>query len=130
MANETHIIGGRIQDILERQDITEKFSKREIIVETNDKYPQIFSLQFVNDNIDKLEVAIEKGMAIGEYIEASCNVQGRKWENKSTGKVSYFSSFDVWKLDRPHATEPTQDAPPEPETIPADKDIDPDNLPF
>ena len=88
----TGIVSGVIHKIMETQRISEKFSKREIVVETPEPYSQLILVQFTNDNIDKIE-----GLMIGDNIEIEVNLRGRNWSNPQ-GEIKYFNSIEGWKI--------------------------------
>lgn len=86
-------ITGVIYKIDETQQVSEKFSKRELILKTSGDYPQYIPVQFTNKNIDKLN-AINKGQEVTIHY----NLNGRLW-NSPKGEEKCFCSLDGWKLD-------------------------------
>ncbi len=76
--------------------VSEKFSKREFVVETStDMYPQPLLVQLTQEKCSLLD-----GINVGDEINVAINLRGRKWENKSTGEVKYFNSIEAWKIVR------------------------------
>jgi len=91
-------IKGKIHTILETKQISDKFSKRDFVVETEDgKYPQLVSFQVVNDKIDQLN-----HLKVGDEVTVSFNVRGREWKSPS-GEVKFFNTLDAWKVIGPTA---------------------------
>ena len=86
-------ITGVIYKIDETQQVSEKFSKRELILKTSGDYPQYIPVQFTNKNIDKLN-AINKGQEVTIHY----NLNGRLW-NSPKGEEKCFCSLDGWKVD-------------------------------
>ena len=110
------------------QHISERFQKREFVIEVeNEKNPQwndFIKIQLIQDRCDLLE-----NIALNENIKVYFNVRGRKWENK--GQVSYFTNLEGLRIEK--LQEQTSEMmPPVPEY--AVEDIPPmpeaDDLPF
>jgi single-strand DNA-binding protein len=91
-------ITGKIIAIMPEVQVTEKFKKKEIVIETPDQYSQKIIVQAGND-----KTALLNGLNIGDEVTAHVNVKGRAWEKD--GKTSYFVSLELWKLDRSAAAE-------------------------
>jgi hypothetical protein len=47
-----YTIEGKVLVVTETTQITEKFAKREIVIETDDKYPQQVMLEFSQENVN------------------------------------------------------------------------------
>jgi single-strand DNA-binding protein len=92
------------------------FKKRELIVETEDKWPQLICIEFINDKIELLD-----DVQNGDSVTVHCNLRGRKWTTDK-GDDRYNVSLSAWRMEREPASYVT--APP-PETDP-----NADNLPF
>ena len=93
MANE---IKGKIERVSEIQVISDKFSKQEIVVQTDDKYPQSVPIQFTNANISKLS-----GVKVGDAVTVQYNVSGKEYQGR------YFVSLDGWQIAVSGASTPT-----------------------
>ena len=76
------------------QIITEKFSKREFVIETKEKWPQKILLQLTQENCELLDF-----WNVGEYIDADFNLRGREW-NAPDGKIKYFNTLEAWRLGK------------------------------
>ena len=85
MADST--IKGVIKLIKPINVISDKFSVREFVITTQDKYPQHIIFQTVNDKMDIIAPYGE-----GEEIEVSYNVRGREYNGK------YYNTLDAWKV--------------------------------
>jgi len=87
---------GKILEISSTQNITEKFRKREFIVEYKDNpsgmYPQILKFQFTGDKCTLLDT-----YRSGQEVTISFNIRGRKYEKD--GRVSYFTDLEAWKIN-------------------------------
>ena len=85
-------ISGTISVIKETQVITDKFSKREFVVETDEAYPQEVQLELHKDQCSMID-----GYSVGDSITASFNVKGRKWTSPQ-GEDKYFITLQVWSI--------------------------------
>lgn len=86
---------GRIIEIFSTQTITDKFKKREFIVEYTDNpsgtYVQYLKFQFTGEKCTILDT-----YKTGQEVTVSFNLKGRKYEKD--GRVSYFMDLEAWKL--------------------------------
>lgn len=83
-------ITGTIIKMFDRQQITDSFAKRTIVIKTNDKYPQEVPIEFVNDSIDLLN-----GFTLKEKVQISINIRG----NKDKRIDRWYSSLNGWKIE-------------------------------
>lgn len=92
------------------------FRKRELVITTDEQYPQDIQIELHQDNCD-----LANQLNKDQTIEVSINVRGREWINPE-GEAKYFNSLVGWKI------EVIQDQEPAPtEAIQNDT---PDDLPF
>jgi hypothetical protein len=110
-------ISGTITEVGPVQQITDKFSKAEVILETAEQYPQVLCIEFPNQSADALA-----NFGPGDTVEISINVRGRKWTSPS-GEDKYFTTLSAWRIE-PLASSPGQTPPP-----PQNEEED-DDLPF
>lgn len=73
-----------------------KMRKKSLILETDEKYPQLLEIDFVNDKISILDNA---KLDAGEKVEIGINIRGREWTSPKN-EVKYFTSLTGWKIDR------------------------------
>jgi hypothetical protein len=76
------------------QVISEKFSKREFVIETQDQYPQLVMFQATQDKCNLLD-----GIGVGSKLEVSFNLRGREWHSPG-GETKYFNTLEAWRLER------------------------------
>jgi single-strand DNA-binding protein len=105
-------IKGTIVELMPEQTFG-KTRKRELVIETQDKWPQLIKLEVINDKLPILD-----GLRIGEEVDVSFDIKGRKW------KESYFVNLQAWKIVR--GDESAQD--PAPDDI--NQDAGDDDIPF
>lgn len=124
-------IQGRIKMIDETKTYGNNgFRKREIVVTTEEQYPQHIMVEFVQDKTDLLN-----SYQVGQMVKISINLRGREWTNPQ-GEVKYFNSIQGWRIENlENAQQDNQNMPPVPPMEafePADdlQEEDHDDLPF
>jgi hypothetical protein len=73
--------------------VSEKFSKREFVIETQDKFPQQILLQLVNDRTDVIE-----NLRVGDLLDVFYNVRGRAWTDPKTQQTKWFNTIEAWAV--------------------------------
>ena len=101
---------GKILEIGTLQEISPKFRKRSLILETvEDKSPQVFEIEFINDRQQLLDKC-----NVGQMVAVGINLRGRKWTSPK-GEDKYFTSIAGWRIQDSNAggnSYPMPDAPP------------------
>lgn len=69
------------------------FRKRELVVTTEEQYPQHIMIEFVQDKTELLN-----SFQIGQNVKVSINLRGREWTNPQ-GEVKYFNSIQGWRIE-------------------------------
>jgi hypothetical protein len=79
----------------ETQQVTEKFKKRDLVVEyaENPTYPEQIKFEANQNACDKLDE-----LRAGDDITVHFNLRGRAWKDKN-GVNQYFNTLNVWKFD-------------------------------
>lgn len=130
--NETSImeIQGSIKLIGETKTFGNNgFRKRELVLTTEDQYPQHLLIEFVQDKTDLLDAYKE-----GQAVKVSINLRGREWTSPQ-GETRYFNSIQGWRIENLQPEQADGGMPPVPPMDafePADelKEEDYDDLPF
>ena len=78
------------------------FRKREMVVTTDEQFPQHIMIEFTQDKCDLLN-----SYKVGEPVKVSINLRGREWVNPQ-GETKYFNSIQGWRIERPQAEAPQQ----------------------
>jgi hypothetical protein len=123
-------IQGKIKMIDETKTFgSNGFRKREVVITTEEQYPQHILVEFVQDKCDLLN-----SYTVGQDVKISINLRGREWTNPQ-GEVKYFNAIQGWRIENLQAAEGNADIPPVPPMDafePADNinDEDHDDLPF
>jgi hypothetical protein len=122
-------VSGKIKVINAEQQVSASFRKRELVVTTEEQYPQHIMVEFTQDKCDLLN-----SYKVGEAVKVSINLRGREWVNPQ-GETKYFNSIQGWRIERLQAEASTQQMPP----VPAAEAFEPatnfneeehDDLPF
>ena len=70
------------------------FRKREVVLTTQEQYPQHLLIEFIQDRCELLD-----SFNVGENVKISINLRGREWENPE-GEVKYFNSIHGWIIEK------------------------------
>lgn len=101
-------VTGKIKVVGAEQQVSPTFKKRELVVTTDEQYPQSIMIEFVQDKIDLLN-----NLAVGEIVKVSINLGGREWVNPQ-GETKYFNSIKGWRIEKIQSEAPVTSAPPMP----------------
>ena len=85
---------GTVKVINPTQVISEKFSKREFVIETQDQYPQQVMFQATQD-----KCALLDNVQLHSQVEVSFNLRGREWTSPA-GEVKYFNTLEAWRIEK------------------------------
>ena len=86
-------ITGKVKVIGADQQISASFKKREIVVTTDEQYPQVIMIEFNQDKCDLLNK-----IKVGDEVKVSINIRGREWVNQH-GETKYFNSIQGWRIE-------------------------------
>lgn len=87
-------IQGKIKMIGETQSFgSNGFRKREMVITTEEQYPQHILVEFVQDKTDILN-----NYKVGQAVKVSINLRGREWVNPQ-GETKYFNSIQGWRIE-------------------------------
>jgi len=88
-------VSGRIKMIDETKAFgANGFRKRELVVTTDEQYPQHIMIEFTQDKCDLLN-----SYRVGEPVKVSINLRGREWVNPQ-GETKYFNSIQGWRIEK------------------------------
>jgi hypothetical protein len=112
-------ITGTVHHIGQTEVISDKFSKRLLVIATEDKFNNLTPIEFTKEKTGLLD-----GLSIGQSVSVEINLGGREYSGK------YYPSITGWKLNAGQSAPPQkQSAPPQTVSAPVE-DIDADMLPF
>jgi translation initiation factor IF-3 len=87
-------VTGKIKVINAEQQVSASFRKRELVVATEEQYPQFISINFVQDKCDLLN-----NYNTGDAVKVGINLRGREWINPQ-GETKYFNEIQGWKIEK------------------------------
>lgn len=87
-------ITGRIKKVFDEQTFGSGFRKKEVVITTQEQYPQDIMVEFTQDRISLLDSVNE-----GDQVKISINIRGREWINPE-GVAKYFNSIVGWRIDK------------------------------
>jgi len=122
-------ITGKIKKIDDAKTVgSSGFKIREMVVTTNEQYPQMILIQFVQDKCDLLN-----NYQVGQDVKVSINLRGREWINPQ-GEAVYFNTIQGWRIEVAQLENASGVPPMAPldnlETTSNVDDSEPDDLPF
>jgi len=122
----SNTVTGVIAKIFETKQVSEKFTKREVVINTAEQYPQSVILQFTKDKCSVLDNYKE-----GQTVTVHYNLQGREWTDPKTNEVRYFNTLQAWKIEKAEgAPQPMQQAVAQPTANLVPTSNDSNDLPF
>lgn len=87
-------IQGRIKQIFPSQVIGQNgFEKRDLVIVTEEQYPQMIIIQFTQQRCDLLD-----SLQVGQNVKVYINIRGREWTN-TQGDTKYFNTIEGWKIE-------------------------------
>ena len=88
-------VSGRLHAIFETKQVTDRFQKREFVLELSDKsqYSQFVLFQLTGDRITAVDA-----FKPGDQVRVDFSLRGREWTSKQ-GEVKFFNSLDVWSVE-------------------------------
>jgi len=91
-------ITGRVIDILPVNQVSDKFRKREFVIEKKESgggavFIDYIKFQLIQDKCDLINESF-----LNEEVRISFNLKGNKWERD--GRINYFTNLDAWKIEK------------------------------
>jgi len=123
-------VTGKIKMIDQTKEVgSAGFKKRDVVVTTDEQYPQNILVQFVQDKCELLN-----NFQVGDAVKIDINLRGREWINPQ-GEAVYFNTIQGWRIGKVQTeAAPAQSVPmPAAEAFPPATSLnedEPDDLPF
>lgn len=84
-------ITGTIKQI--NQAVTSgSFTKRELILTTDEQYPQTLAIEF-----SQAKASLLDNVSVGQGVVVGINLRGREWVNPQ-GESKYFNTLQGWSI--------------------------------
>ena len=87
-------VTGKVKVIGKVETFGTDFTKRSLVITTDEQYPQDLNLEFVKDKCDLLNA-----YKVGDDVKVGVNLRGREWINPE-GVAKYFNSIQGWRIDK------------------------------
>jgi len=91
-------INGRLAEKFETQQVSERFQKREFVLEIKTtgtsgfEFVDLIKFQTTQDRCSLLDQ-----FEVDDAVRVAFNLRGRKWEKD--GQVSYFTNLEAWRIE-------------------------------
>jgi len=92
-------VSGKIKEI-QSEVVKGTFKSKNVIVTTDEQYPQHILIQFVQDKCDLLN-----NFKVGENVKVDINLRGREWTNPQ-GETVYFNTIQGWRINKAEQVPP------------------------
>ena len=86
-------VTGKIHFVGALRTVSEKFKSKDVVLLTDEKFPQYITIQFTQDKTDLISQE-----DIGEQVEVSINLRGREWKSPQ-GEIKYFNTIEGWQIN-------------------------------
>lgn len=90
-------VSGKVKLVGTEKQVSATFKNRELVITTEEQYPQHISIEFKQDKCDLLNNISE-----GQDVKVGINLRGREWVSP-TGETKYFNSIEGWKIEKVNA---------------------------
>ena len=122
-------ISGKLKLINETKEYGNNgFRKREVVITTEEQYPQDLIIEFIQDKCHLLN-----SFQVGQSVKVDINLRGREWESPQN-EIKYFNTIQGWRIEKLFNEENSSipPVPPAEAFQPADEinQDEPDDLPF
>ena len=87
-------ISGTLHKTFTTVPVTDRFNKREFVLELSGRHPQLVLFQLTGKRCADLDA-----FRVGEKLRVEFSLRGREWTSRQ-GEVKYFNSLEVSKLER------------------------------
>jgi hypothetical protein len=85
---------GKVKVVSADIQVSASFMKRELVVTTDEQYPQMIMIEFTQDKCEYLDK-----INVGDSVKVSINLRGREWINPQ-GEAKYFNSIQGWRIEK------------------------------
>jgi hypothetical protein len=122
-------ITGKVIDVSPVTQVSEKFRKREFVVEKKETGTTAVFVDYIKFQLLQEKCDIINESFMNENVKIWFNIKGNKWERD--GKINYFTNLDAWKIEKASLQAPDN----EHNSVPSFEDLPPEvndisDLPF
>lgn len=87
-------VTGKLKVVNDTQQVSASFKKREIVVTTDEQFPQPIVIEFTQDKCE-----LVNNYKAGDDVKVSINLRGREWVSPQ-GETRYFNSIQGWRIEK------------------------------
>lgn len=87
-------VSGLVKKIYEEKTFSSGFKKIDVVITTQEQYPQHLLIEFLQEKAD-----LVGGLKEGDDVTVSINLRGREWTSPD-GVVKYFNSVTAWRVQK------------------------------
>ena len=96
-------VEGKIREIFETKEYGNNgFRKREMVITTQEQYPQHLLIEFIQDKTNLLD-----NFQKGQMVKIGINLRGRDWVSPQ-GETKFFNSINGWRIEALQPSAPQQ----------------------
>lgn len=123
-------VQGKIKMLNLNQQVTASYVKSEVVITTDEQYPQHILIEFGGQKSDLLDPYV-----VGQDVKVHINLRGREWVNPQ-GETKYFNSIQGWRIEnigqapQPHHANHPTNMPSKSQPQPKPYETEDDGLPF
>lgn len=99
-------ITGKLIEKFEPQQVSERFRKREFVLEITDEFNGNVITNFAKMQLVQNKCEIIDRYNIGDMLKVNFNIRGNRWERD--GKVNYITNLDAWRIEPAMQSQPGQ----------------------
>jgi hypothetical protein len=114
---------------MDEQVVSDRFRKREFVVQTKEQYPQTLCFEFTQD-----KTSVLNNFQVGQEVNVEFNIRGREWTPPQGGATRYYTTLQAWRMNAVQGAGPgPSDLPPQGQPFEAPSggsDVLDDDLPF
>lgn len=82
----SYTLQGKLHLINEAKQVSDKFTVKDFVIQTDGQYPQLITMQASNKSIEWLDKC-----KVGDEVEVAFDVRGRQWNDKFFNTLSAYS---------------------------------------
>lgn len=90
-------VTGKLVQKNDTQQVSEKFKKREFVVELAEEINGNIYTNFAKFQLVQAKCEVLDRFREGDQITVKFNIKGNKWERD--GKVNYITNLDAWRVE-------------------------------
>ncbi len=103
-------ITGKIIDISPVIQVSDKFKKREFVIEKKETGGAAVFIEYIKFQLTQDKCDLINESFLSEEVKIWFNLKGNKWERD--GKINYFTNIDAWKIEKRSLSGNEQSEPP------------------